>query len=55
MLDPETFWRIKTDANVVPVPPPVRKAKVPPFSMRGVPGNGGGKSKRRLKITPVLG
>jgi hypothetical protein len=25
MLDPETLWRIKTDANVVPVPPPVRK------------------------------
>jgi hypothetical protein len=42
--------------NVVPVSPPSAKstAKVPPFSMRGVPGNGG-KSKRRLKTTPVLG
>jgi hypothetical protein len=25
MLDPETLWPIKTDANVVPVPLPVRK------------------------------
>ena len=23
MLDPKTLWRIKTDVNVVPVPPPV--------------------------------
>jgi hypothetical protein len=25
MLDPKILWRIKTDVNVVPVPPPVRK------------------------------
>jgi hypothetical protein len=34
---PQTLWRIKTDVNVVPVPHPVRKSKVPPFSMYGGP------------------
>jgi hypothetical protein len=40
MLDPKLLWCIKTDVNVVPVPPPVPSpestAKVRPFSMRGV-------------------
>jgi hypothetical protein len=54
MLDPKTLWRIKTDVNVMPVRLPSAKstAKGPPFSMCGVPGNGG-KFKRRFKTTPV--
>ena len=25
MLDPKTLWRIRSDMNVAPIPPPVRK------------------------------
>jgi hypothetical protein len=54
-LDPKNLGRIRPELNVVPFRLPSAKstAKVPPFSMRGVPGNGG-KSKRRRKTTPVL-
>jgi len=48
MRDPKRFWRIRPDVSVVPVPPPVRK-----INSKGA-GNRG-KSKRRLKTTPVLG
>jgi hypothetical protein len=59
------FWRIHSTDRPSPrqtpmlcrsrLPSAKSTAKVPLFSMRGVPGNGGGKSKRRLKTTPVLG
>ena len=39
MRDPKTLWRIRPDVNVVSVrlPSAESTAKVPPFSMRGVP------------------
>jgi hypothetical protein len=51
MRDPQRLWRIRPDVNGCAgrrLPSAKSTAKVPPFSMRGVPGNGG-KSKRRLK------
>ena len=56
MLDPKTLWRIKTDVNVVPVPPPVRKINSKGTAVLNARRAGNrGKSKRRLKTTPVFG
>jgi hypothetical protein len=48
----------RPDVNVVPVPPPFRKstAKVPPFSMLGVPAiAANSRIQEKAKTTPVLG
>jgi hypothetical protein len=52
MLDPKTLWRIKTDVNVVPVPPPVPRINSKGTAVLNARCVGNrGKSKRRLKTT----
>jgi hypothetical protein len=54
-LDPKNLG-VHAELNVIPSRLPFAKstAKVTPSSMSGVPGKGG-KSKRRLRTTPVFG
>jgi hypothetical protein len=56
MRDPKTWWRIKPVVNVVPAPPPVRKINSKGTTVLNARRAGNrGKSKRRLKTTPVFG
>jgi hypothetical protein len=52
----QPLWRIRPDVKVVPVPPPVRKINSKGSAVLNARHAGNrGKSKRRLKTTPVFG
>ena len=54
MFDPESLWRIATDTNIDPLPPPVRKITKTDLAVLGARRAGNrGKAKRR-STTPVL-
>jgi len=55
-LAPQPWWRIRPNAKVVPVPPPVRKINSKGTTVLNARRAGNrGKSKRHLKTTPVFG
>jgi hypothetical protein len=54
MFDPESLWRIPTDINIAPLPPPVREiTKTDLAVLEARRAGNGGKAKRR-NTTPVL-
>jgi hypothetical protein len=54
MLDPESLWRIPTDINIDPLPPPVRQiTKTDRAVLKARRAGNRGKAKRR-STTPVL-
>jgi hypothetical protein len=53
VLDPDTLWRIPTDINVTPLPPPFRKLR--PQDIVVLNNRRAGNRGRANKTTPVSG